>query len=1298
MSLAMLSINSYAAPLVIVKPEIQKIVSYGGKWHIVYNEVQNSTNLTTEEVFIDGNSDRIVNVGTSTKRGFPLKGVYSETACHKAYIIVYDNTHSIVATSDTFNFGDTTNCTNVIVNDTISPVITLNGTNPQVLSIGDAYTELGALANDNRDGDITNNITIDASAVNVNTVGDYDVTYTVLDAAGNDTTVTRVVKVVALGTAQKPEIHRVKYYGGKWTIVYKDVKISSAYTTESVFIDNVLDREVNAGSSSTLYDRGFSLANTNYSQATCHEAYIVVYDNTKTEVTRSDVFNFGDLTKCGDMVKPEITLTGVNPQVLTVGDTYTELGATALDNVDGDITGNIVIDATAVDTTKVGTYSVTYNISDAAGNAATTLTRSVIVEAAVPVVTTDILAVKYYSSRWNILFIDLPASPTLGKEEVFVDGVLDRIVNAGTTSPSLKRGFRLLGTYSQTSCHEAYIVTYDNSGLELSRTTKYNFGDTTKCGADIEKPVITLVGVNPQQLTVGDVYTELGATASDDRDGDITGNIVIDASAVNVAVAGSYVVTYNVVDAAGNTAVTLNRTVNVLAADVTKPVLTLVGANVQLIVLGQAYIELGATASDDRDGDITGNIVINAAVNTAAVGSYTVTYNVSDAAGNVAVELTRTVTVQAAEDTIKPVITLSGANPQTIIFGHAYTELGATALDNVDGDISANIVIDASAVNTNVTGQYIVRYISTDIAGNTATVNRVVNVTSAPTTTGNYYISLTGSDSNDGRTLGTAFKTIAHALDVAVGGDTILMKGGTYRQGEIRFRKENNTGQYITLQNYNNEDVVIKGSAAVNGWENYQDNIWKLSATDTSGLNKNVHYQQVFYGDGKRLQKIGYPNYDTTSNGVTTWRAYFPRYKAIKTNAANPFGMSEGTFYVKALANGQFDLYVWLPNGKTPNDADVTMEVSDKKYLIDAFTVNNFKIKGLRFMHTASAAYGKLSNGFQGGAGLTLGKNAILEDSEIAYMDFAAINLSLSLSPLGTDMNQVIRGNKIHHNGDVGISAIAGGYLVDGNEFYENSDRPFLQYWHSGAIKTSANGWGEIKDNYIHDERGQGIWFDNCHSNNPILVHHNYIDGVGNKKANDPLRLLRARGHGIFFEESTNVRTYNNIINMTEQRGVYISLSKDVVLSNNLIRKSFLEQIAVRYRKNYGVIKLENVKIVNNILMDKRYAGDRPFDVKAFDENSAAVFNPNNEFSGNIIYNTDGTTPKIAVGGSHWTFSDNILSNPLLITNGSTLLNTWTLDGQSPAVNAGTNYPFITDDNRHNPRNDGTSDIGAFEK
>ena len=81
-----------------------------------------------------------------------------------------------------------------------------------------------------------------------------------------------------------------------------------------------------------------------------------------------------------------------------------------------------------------------------------------------------------------------------------------------------------------------------------------------------DPPVITLNGSATMNLTVGDTYTEPGATATDDEDGDISASIVIGGDTVDTATAGTYVVTYNVTDSGGNAAAEVTRTVTVSTA------------------------------------------------------------------------------------------------------------------------------------------------------------------------------------------------------------------------------------------------------------------------------------------------------------------------------------------------------------------------------------------------------------------------------------------------------------------------------------------------------------------------------------------------------------------------------------------------------------------------------------------------------------------------------------------------------------------------------------------------------------
>ena len=79
--------------------------------------------------------------------------------------------------------------------------------------------------------------------------------------------------------------------------------------------------------------------------------------------------------------------------------------------------------------------------------------------------------------------------------------------------------------------------------------------------------------------------------------------------------------------------------------DTTAPVITIIGNNPMITGMGATYTDLGATALDETDGDITSKIVVTNNVNTADTGTYHVNYNVADNAGNAATEMIRTVKV-----------------------------------------------------------------------------------------------------------------------------------------------------------------------------------------------------------------------------------------------------------------------------------------------------------------------------------------------------------------------------------------------------------------------------------------------------------------------------------------------------------------------------------------------------------------------------------------------------------------------------------------------------------------------------
>jgi hypothetical protein len=81
----------------------------------------------------------------------------------------------------------------------------------------------------------------------------------------------------------------------------------------------------------------------------------------------------------GDTTPPQLTLRGDATVTITIDSPYTDAGATATDAVDGDLTSRIVV-ANPVDNAALGTYTITYTVSDLSGNAATPVTRTVTVQ------------------------------------------------------------------------------------------------------------------------------------------------------------------------------------------------------------------------------------------------------------------------------------------------------------------------------------------------------------------------------------------------------------------------------------------------------------------------------------------------------------------------------------------------------------------------------------------------------------------------------------------------------------------------------------------------------------------------------------------------------------------------------------------------------------------------------------------------------------------------------------------------------------------------------------------------------
>src|SRR5262249_42869696 len=159
------------------------------------------------------------------------------------------------------------------------------------------------------------------------------------------------------------------------------------------------------------------------------------------------------------------------------------------------------------------------------------------------------------------------------------------------------------------------------------------------------------------------------------------------------------------------------RTVNVV--DTTAPVVTLNGASTMTVECHSVFTDPGATASDLCAGSLAVTVIGNVQPNTT--GSYQLNYVATDPSGNSATN-TRTVNVV---DTTAPIVTLNGASPMTVECHTAFTDPGATASDLCAGSLSVTVI---GTVQTNTTGSYQLKYVATDLSGNSATNTRTVNV------------------------------------------------------------------------------------------------------------------------------------------------------------------------------------------------------------------------------------------------------------------------------------------------------------------------------------------------------------------------------------------------------------------------------------------------------------------------------------------------------------------------------------------------------------------------------------------
>ena len=202
---------------------------------------------------------------------------------------------------------------------------------------------------------------------------------------------------------------------------------------------------------------------------------------------------------------------------------------------------------------------------------------------------------------------------TLNYNEKYSEGK----VSARNVFKDYTKDLKVLGKVDTKKVGKYKINYVLNYGMLILKKTK------TVNVVDKKDPVITLKGNTDITLCPGCKYEEEGFSATDEYDGDLTDKVIKEQLKDKIV--------YTVEDSSKNR-VSVERKIK--EEDKEAPVITLNGYENVTIYKGNVYVEEGASATDNCDGDITSLIEISGTVDNTKVGVYEITYTVKDKSGN----------------------------------------------------------------------------------------------------------------------------------------------------------------------------------------------------------------------------------------------------------------------------------------------------------------------------------------------------------------------------------------------------------------------------------------------------------------------------------------------------------------------------------------------------------------------------------------------------------------------------------------------------------------------------------------
>jgi len=304
----------------------------------------------------------------------------------------------------------------------------------------------------------------------------------------------------------------------------------------------------------------------------------------------------------------------------------------------------------------------------------------------------------------------------------YPDGIINDIQSTANIDYSIP------GFYTDT------LVAYDSNGnasdpypIEIEVLTDTEAPTLT---IPLDCDVINIVEGTPWQDPILEIY--------DNSFCDLSNQVSV-IGQVDVNTIGTYSLEYSVTDFSGNTSTSVIVDVNVIADDITGPVITIITAPDTVEVFSAVDV-LDYLVSDAVDCEDLIEVTLTGfdAIDNTILGSYPVSIEATDASGNTTVENFNVIVT----DQTAPSVTLYGPATLDCINGifNDSVDPGIQVSDNYSDVADITIYIDYSVVDCSTIGTYTIEYIVTDEAGNTAIATRLVTVN--PTNINESYFSL----------------------------------------------------------------------------------------------------------------------------------------------------------------------------------------------------------------------------------------------------------------------------------------------------------------------------------------------------------------------------------------------------------------------------------------------------------------------------------------------------------------------------------------------------------------------------